>query len=135
MGTLYLLDTNTVSYIIKGHPASARRHLIRMPAEQIAISAITEAELRFGVVKKPDATNLKLAVEEFLRRIAILPWESEATRHYAELRATLERTGRSIANLDLMIAAHALAAEAILVTSDSTLRRLKQLRSQDWARM
>lgn len=134
MATLYLLDTNTVSYIIKGHPPRVRRHLLGVPAEQIAVSVITEAELRFGVAKKPEATNVKLAVEEFLRRVAILPWDSEAARHYAELRALLEQTGQPIANLDLMIAAQALAAAATLVTNDSSLRRLKQLRTQDWTR-
>ncbi len=134
MPTLYVLDTNTVSYIVKGHPARARQHLMDVPAEQVAVSVITEAELRFGIAKKPGATTLKRAVEEFLWRVAILPWDSEAAHHYAELRASLERTGRTIANLDLMIAAHAIAAGATLVTNDATLRRLKQLRTEDWTR-
>ena len=97
-------------------------------------AAFDASALDDGVIKKPEATNLKVAVEGFLRRIAILPWDSEAACHYAELRAALQRTGQPIANLDLMIAAQALAAGAILVTSDSTLRRLKQLRTQDWTR-
>jgi tRNA(fMet)-specific endonuclease VapC len=134
MATLYLLDMNTVSYIIKGRPPRVRQRLLSIPAEQIATSVITEAELRFGVAKKPEATNIKMAIEEFLRRVAILPWDSEAAHHYAELRATLERTGRPIANLDLMIAAHALAAGATLVTNDTSLRRLRQVRTQDWTR-
>jgi tRNA(fMet)-specific endonuclease VapC len=134
MATSYMLDTNTVSYVIKGHPPRVRRHLLGLPAEPIAISVITEAELRFGVAKKPEATHLKMAVEEFLRRVVVLPWDSEAAHHYAELRATLEKTGRPIANLDLMIAAHALAAGATLVTNDTSLRHLRQLRTQDWTR-
>ena len=134
MAIRYLLGTNTVSYIIKGHPLRVRQHLLRVPAEQIAISVITEAELRFGAAKKVGAVNLKMAVEEFLRRIAILPWDSEAAQRYAELPVEIERTGRPLANLDLMIAAQALAAGAILVTSDASLRRLKQIRSEDWTR-
>jgi tRNA(fMet)-specific endonuclease VapC len=62
-----------------------------------------------------------------------LPWDSNAARRYADLRATLEFGGIPMGNLDMMIAAHALAAEAILVTSDHSFRRLKHLKIEDWA--
>lgn len=63
-----------------------------------------------------------------------LPWDSRAAQQYASLRAALERDGTPVGNLDLMIAAHALAVEAILVTSDRVFRRFKKLRIKDWTK-
>lgn len=134
MPALYLLDTNTVSYIIKGNIPRVRERLLKVPMAQVTISVITEAELRFGVVRRPEAARLKIAVEEFLLRVQILPWDSEAAQHYANVRAALERTGASMGNLDLMIAAHALAAQAVLVTNDRAFGRVKQLKIEDWTR-
>lgn len=134
MSARYLLDTNTVSYIIKGNIPPVRERLVKTPMAQVAISVITEAELRFGVVRRPEATRLKVVVEEFLLRVAVLPWDSEAARHYADVRAALERAGTSMGNLDLMIAAHALAADAVLVTNDRVFGRVKHLKIEDWTR-
>ena len=134
MPARYLLDTNTVSYIIKGNIPRVRERLVKTPMAQVAISVITEAELRFGVVRRPEATRLKVVVEEFLLRVAVLPWDSDAARHYANVRATLERAGTGMGNLDLMIAAHALAADAVLVTNDRVFGRVKQLKIEDWTR-
>ena len=69
---LYMLDTNTASYIIKGKPAVTREHLKNVPMVSVCISAITEAELLRGVAKKPEAKRLPLAVKEFLLRVEIL---------------------------------------------------------------
>ena len=132
MPVRYLLDTNTVRYIIKGNMPRVRERLVKTPMAQIAISVITEAELRFGLARRPEATRLKMVVEEFLLRVAILPWNSEAARHYADVRAALEITGTGMGNLDVMIAAHALAADAVLVTNDRVLGRIKRLTIEDW---
>jgi tRNA(fMet)-specific endonuclease VapC len=99
---------------------------------EVGISVVTEAELRFGVARFPEATQLKTVVEEFLLRVESLPWTSAAARHYARIRATLEREGEPMGNLDMMIAAQAMAAEAVLVTHDRVFRRVKGLRSVDW---
>lgn len=132
MPVRYLLDTNTASYIIKGNIPRVRERLLKVPMADVGISAVTEAELRFGVARRPEATKLKLAVEEFLLRLALLPWDSEAAKHYAQTRATLERQGTPMGNLDMMIAAQALAAGAVLVTRDRVFRRVKGLKSVDW---
>ena len=100
---------------------------------EVGISVVTEAELRFGVVRLPHAKKLSLAVEEFLLRIEALPWDSEAAKHYARLRAVLELEGEPMGNLDLMIASHALAAGVVLVTSDRVFRRVKGLKMEDWS--
>ncbi len=134
MSDLYLLDTNTASYIIKGTIPHVRQHLVRVPMGRVAISVVTEAELRFGVTRRPEASRLRIAIEEFLLRVESLPWDSKAAGQYAELRAMLEREGTMIGNLDLMIAAHALALPAILVTHDRAFRRVRSLKLEDWAK-
>jgi tRNA(fMet)-specific endonuclease VapC len=130
----YLLDTNTVSYIIKGNFPRVRDHLLRVPIAEVGISVITEAELRFGVARLPQAGRLGIVVEEFLRRIEILPWDSIAARHYARVRALLEVSGEPMGNLDLMIASQALAVDAIIVTNDRVFRTVKGLTIEDWAK-
>src|SRR5215470_14759368 len=134
MPARYLLDTNTASYIIKGNVPRVRKKLLTVPASEVAISVITEAELRFGVCRLPNPARIAIAVEEFLKYVDIRPWDSAAAREYAELRATLEAGGTPIGNLDLMIAAHALALGIVLVSSDRVFRRLKALNLEDWTR-
>jgi len=127
----YLLDTNTASCIIKGNVPRVRERLLKVPMSQLLISAVTEAELLSGAARKREAV-LKTAIDEFLLRVDSLPWDSNAARRYADLRAALEIGGTPMGNLDMMIAAHALAAEAILVTSDRSFRLLKHLKIEDW---
>ena len=134
MADAYLLDTNTVSYIIRGKNETVFRRLRAIPGEQILISVITEAELRFGLARRPEATNIATAVVEFLRRVQIVPWDSVAAVHYAAVRSAAERIGEPMAVMDLLIAAHALALGATLVTSDLSFRRIKRLKIEDWTK-
>src|ERR1700691_11836 len=124
MAIRYLLDTNTASYVIKGNFPRVRERLLRIPMADVGISVVTEAELRFGVARRPEATVLKSVVEEFLLRVEVLPWNSEAALHFADIRAALEKNGEPMGNLDLMIAAQAVAAEVVLVTHDHVFRRV-----------
>lgn len=130
----YLLDTNISSYVIKGKVPYVRENLRRIPMPEVGISAVTEAELRFGVARKPGASQLQIAVEEFLVHVEILPWDSFAARQYATLRSSLEASGTPMGNLDMMIAAQALAAEATLVTHDRVFHRVKGLKLEDWTK-
>lgn len=130
----YLLDTNIASCVIKGNIPKVRQRLLKVPIADVSVSVVTEAELRFGVARKPDAVRLKIAVEEFLLRVDVLPWDSEAAKHYAQVRSTLERSGDPMGNLDLMIAAHALSAQAVLVTNDHVFRRVRHLKIEDWTK-
>jgi tRNA(fMet)-specific endonuclease VapC len=134
MTARYLLDTNTASYIIKGNIPAVRRRLVRVPIAQVAISTVTEAELRYGVARLPDAAQLQKLVEEFLVRLTSLPWDSEAARQYGKLRASLDAAGRPMGNLDMMIAAQALASDLILVTHDQAFKRIKTLKIEDWTK-
>jgi tRNA(fMet)-specific endonuclease VapC len=134
MPVRYLLDTNTVSYIIKGNRPRVRERLLRVPMAEVGLSVITEAELLFGLARRPDAAKLNTVVEEFLLRVEVLLWDSEAARQYAKIRATLEGVGEPMGNLDLMIAAQAVASGLVLVTSDAVFRRVKGLRTEDWSK-
>jgi tRNA(fMet)-specific endonuclease VapC len=134
MAVRYLLDTNTASYVIKGNFPRVRERLLRIPMAEVGISVVTEAELRFGVARRPEAVTLQRVVEEFLLRVEALPWSSDAAQEYAHIRAALEKDGQPMGNLDLMIAAQALAAEVVLVTHDHVFRRVKGLKVEDWTR-
>ena len=127
----YLLDTNTVSHLIKAHRAVARR-VAAAPMTALCLSAITEGELLFGLAKRPDAPRLHLAVRELLRCVDVLPWDSASAARYGTVRAALERAGKTLAPLDMLIAAHALQMEAILVTSDRAFRQVVDLHIEDW---
>ncbi len=130
----YLLDTNIASYIIKGNVPAVRRRLAQAAMADVTISAITEAELRFGVARKPEAGRLREVVDEFLLRLTILPWGSEAAEQYGRLRASLERQGRPMGNFDLMIAAQAMASSLVLVTHDRGFKSIHGLKLEDWTK-
>jgi tRNA(fMet)-specific endonuclease VapC len=131
--TLFMLDTNIASSVIRGTPVQLRRRLLDTPLAQQCISVITQAELLFGVARKPAALKLAGLVDEFLLRVRILPWSSDAALAYAELRADLERQGLSLGNMDMLIAAHAKAVGAVLVSNDQALRRVEPFVAvEDW---
>jgi tRNA(fMet)-specific endonuclease VapC len=134
-GTRYLLDTNTVAYILNGRSRIARKRLESLSDDDaICISAITEAEIRYGLAKKPNATRLHEAVDDFLGAIEILPWDSDCARLYGEMRENLSSSGRTLSAMDLLIAAHAASVEATLVTSDKAFRFVKDyVGIVDWA--
>lgn len=132
MAPRYLLDTNTSSYAIKGNIPRVRQCFLRHAPNEIAVSVITEAELRFGVERHPAAARLRIGVEEFLASVQVLTWDSSAAAEYGRLRAALERFGTPVGNLDLMIAAHALVLGAVLVTNDRVFRHVKELATEDW---
>ena len=134
MEARFLLDTNTASYLIKKLSPTATRRMAKAPQAQISISSVTEAELRFGMERMPQATRLHAAIEEFLLGMTILPWGSDCARAYGTLRAKLEREGLPIGGMDLMIASHALALQLTLVTHDQGFSRIKGLKVADWTK-
>jgi tRNA(fMet)-specific endonuclease VapC len=131
MTPLYLLDTNTVSYLIKRHP-QVTKHLLAVPMHSVCISAITAGELAFGLAKRPEAVALKAAVSEFLRRVEVLPWDDAVAQTYGTLRAQLQSQGTTLAALDMQIAAHALHMNATLISSDKAFKKNHQLSVQSW---
>jgi tRNA(fMet)-specific endonuclease VapC len=114
--TGFMLDTDISSYIIKRRPATLAEKFEKH-AETLSVSVITAAELRFGAEKagRPKLADL---VEAYLERLAILDWTNEVTSHYARIRCELERRGKLIGNMDLLIAAHALSQHMTVVTNN-----------------
>jgi tRNA(fMet)-specific endonuclease VapC len=131
MTRLYLLDTNTVSHLIKRHP-QVTQHLLAVPMHSVCISAITAGELAFGLAKRPEAVALKAAVNEFLRRVEVLPWDAAVAQTYGALRAQMQSKGKPLAALDMQIAAHAVHVNATLITSDHAFLHIDQLLVEDW---
>ena len=128
----FLLDTNAFSVAVRGAHArfSHRFHSIRL--DEMGISVVTEAELHFGLAKRPQAHALARSVHSLLHRIAILPWDSKAAKLYGSIRADLERRGERMDDMDVMIAAHALAEDCVLVTNDAAFQRVTHLKTEDW---
>jgi tRNA(fMet)-specific endonuclease VapC len=127
----YMLDTNMVSHLLKAHPAVAQR-VTATPMASLCISAITEGELLFGLAKRPAAKQLQLAVTELLKRVDVLPWDSGVAERYGALRAAMESQGKPLAPLDMLIAAHAASAGAVLVTNDQAFQQVGELQLEDW---
>jgi len=126
-----MLDTNTVSHLLKGDPDVARR-LTAVPMTSLCISAITAGELLFELAKRPAAKQLHAAVREFLKRVDVLPWDSVAAEHYGIVRANMAGQGKVLSPLDLLIATHALSVDAILVTNDQAISQMPNLHLEDW---
>jgi tRNA(fMet)-specific endonuclease VapC len=123
-----MLDTNTVSDIVKGKSPAARAKLANLPQGEIAcISVITEAELQYGLAKTPKATAIRSVVEAFFAKIQVLPWGREEALAYGAFRAKQEAGGKPLGNLDMLIAAHAISVGAVLVTNDKALLQVADL--------
>jgi tRNA(fMet)-specific endonuclease VapC len=133
--TTYLLDTNIASHIIKGDLPLVRQRLAAVPLQEVAVSVVTQAELLYGVAKRGHPVGLSTRVREFLIRVDVLPWTSDVAEIYGPLRAACESQGVTLAPMDMMIAAHAKAAGATLVTRDRAFSRIPAaLVLEDWAR-
>jgi tRNA(fMet)-specific endonuclease VapC len=84
------------------------------------------------LARKPEAMNLRRLVHEFLLRVEVLAWDSEVAEVYGSMRANLQNRGRQIKSHDMLIAAHALAVGAVLVTSDREFHWIENLQTRDW---
>lgn len=127
------LDTNICSYILRRHPVSMIERFATLDRGALWLSAIVAAELRFGAVKL-GVPRFQAAVEAWLSGFDVRPWPLEATQHYAQIRAALERTGTPIGGMDLMIAAHALAEDSVVVTNNAReFHRVPGLAVEEWA--
>lgn len=126
-----MLDTNIVSQLLRKHP-QVMRHVVAAPITSLCISAITHAELLFGLARKPEATGLHAAVQELLRRVDTMPWDSAAAGAHGQARADLQRRGLALSPMDMLIGAHALSLQATLVSNDRAFAALAGLVLVDW---
>ena len=116
---LHMLDTDTASYLIKGKSPAIEARLAALVPSTVCVSVMTRAELQYGLKRVSADHRLHLAVRQFLKIVRIVPWDTDAADWYAEIRHQLVRTGQPIGEMDMMIAAHALSAGAVLVTNNS----------------
>ena len=115
---LYMLDTDTACYIIKGRSPGIEAKLVDILPSMVCISVMTRAELLYGLKRLPADHRLHLAVLQFLKTVRVPAWDAEAADWYASIRHQLITTGQPIGELDMMIAAHSLSAGAVLVTNN-----------------
>ncbi len=125
-----MLDTNAVSAFVKNRAGTLSAILEDRP---LCISVITEAELRFGLARRVVNADLRRIVENFLVSIDIRSWTSVNAQRYGLLRAELETLGKSLAPMDLLIAAHALAEDCTLISADRAFAQVPDLRVLDWS--
>jgi tRNA(fMet)-specific endonuclease VapC len=132
---LYMLDTNTVSYIVKDMSPVARARLSGLSSDNAAcVSSITEGELWYGLDRNGGGGRRRDALRVFLSRFQVLPWGGEQAATYGKFRAQQETIGRPLGPLDTLIAAHAISVGAILVSSDSAFRHAAGLPGlENWA--
>ena len=129
----YLLDTNICIELIRSRSAKILRRLQKCRIGQVGISSITLAELEYGVYKSRDPQRNKMALVEFCAPLEIPPFDGRAASIYGQIRTALEEAGRPIGPLDTLIAAHALALGAILITNNQReFARVPKLHIENW---
>lgn len=130
---MWMLDTDTCSYILRAHPPGAAARFKRTPAAEIGISSVVLAELYYGADLLPNRSVLRKNIQEFASGLALLSWDAAAADHYGSIRAELERKGTLIGAMDMMIAAHARSIDAVLVTNNTKhFRRVPRLKVENW---
>ena len=130
--TRYLLDTNIVSDLIRNPQGKAARRIAKVGEGAICTSIIVAAEWRYGAAKSGSA-RLRKAVEDLLGEIEVLPFDVPADGDYGDIRASLEIVGTPIGSNDLLIAAHARAVGAIIVTANTEeFKRVKGVKVENW---
>lgn len=131
----YLLDTNICIYIIKRRPKKVIEHIRALSVGEVAVSAITLAELEYGAAKSSRPEQNRDALIAFTAPFEILPFDDNASLHYGEIRASLEISGQVIGAMDMLIAAHARSRSLTLVTNNSReFQRVHGLVIENWAR-
>ena len=134
--SVYLLDTNICIFLLNQRVGFENivRRMDGLQRQQIAISAITVAELEFGAAASKRQGDNSKRLERFLLEFEVMPFDRESARPYGRLRAVLQARGTPIGPMDFLIAAHALAARAVLVTNNTVeFQRVPSLELEDWS--
>lgn len=130
---LYLLDTSTCIDLIRRRSTKSTANLRRRSIGSVGISSITLAELQYGVAKSSDPARNTIALAHFIAPLVLVPFDGHAATAYGRMRADLEQFGRPIGALDMLIAAHALSLDVVLVTrNERELRRVPGLHVENW---
>jgi len=129
---LYMLDTDTCSYIIRERPIGVLEHFRKLAMEQICISTVTYAELLYGVERSSSKRINRPIIDDFVQHLDVIDWDNAAAEQYGKIRADLEARGQPIGAMDMMIAAHAKSIKAVLVTNNQKhFARIKGLKVEN----
>jgi len=129
-----MLDTNICIYIIKKKPINVFQTFQSLKVGDVCISSITCAELQYGVYKSQHQERNQIALFNFLAPIEILSFSDKAASFYGKIRFNLEKRGQIIGPYDLLIAAHAVSENLILITNNTDeFSRIPNLQLENWA--
>ena len=130
----YMLDTNICSYVLRSRPASVKERFDEAGPAALAVSTVVLAELLYGAARHDRAAAIRREIADLTSRLNVVPWDEEAADHYGDIRATLERNGKPLGAMDMMIAAHARSLGATLVSNDVRhFDRVEGLLTANWA--
>jgi tRNA(fMet)-specific endonuclease VapC len=128
----YLLDTNIISDLVRNPQGKVAKRIAKTGEDSVFTSIIVAAELRYGCAKT-ESRRLRAAVEDLLAEMEIAPFEAPADTDYGDIRFALEAAGTPIGGNDLLIAAHARALDATVVTANiQEFKRVRGLRVENW---
>lgn len=130
----YMLDTDACIALIKNRPEAMRVRLTRLSPQEVGMSGIVAAELWFGVAHSQKKKQNEAALKDFMDYVTLLDWPSEASPLYGKIREGLQKQGRPIGAMDLLIGVHALFLDAVLVTNNTKeFERVPGLKIENWA--
>ena len=130
---LYMLDTDTCAFVLRGPSENLRAKLLATSIDEQAISVVTLAELLFGIKLSSQGKRNREALDAFVKHLTVMEWPEEAAEHYAEIRAHLHKSGQMIGANDLLIASHARCVGAVVVTNNEReFRRVPELKVENW---
>ncbi len=131
---LYMLDTDTVSYLVRGKTPALDARVAAVAPKHLCISAATRGELLYGLKLKEGAHRLTQLVDQFLLRVQCVPWDGDAATHFASIAADMHMASTPIGGMDAMIAGHAMAINAVLVTNNARhFSRVAGLKIENWS--
>jgi len=130
----YMLDTNICIYLIKQKSPIVVKHFKSHVVGDIGISSVTLAELRYGVAKSQYIEKNRQALDEFILPLEIADFDEKAAESYGNVRALLEKEGKPIGSVDMMIGAHALSLGVTLVTNNTReFKQIRHLKVENWS--
>jgi len=127
----YLIDTNIISNVMRQPNGKAADRMRVFQSGQLSTSVLVQAEVRFGYTKS-GVLRQKIAAEAILQHLRVEDWSTPADLAYAALRSELEKAGIGMGQIDMLIAAHALVLDAVVVTDDRAFSRVPGLKVENW---
>jgi len=129
----YMLDTNICSYILKSRPLSVKAHFEQVGTRALCISTVVLAELYYGAARHPQGPSIRKEIEDFVSRLSVISWDETAADHYGHIRAAMEKEGKPIGAMDMMIAAHARSQGVTLVSNNTRhFEKVPELLIANW---